>query len=459
MAESHSPIASLPPEIADRVCAKFRTPDVKSLRLVSTFWMNVATPWLLPRVHLIFTSDSFQRMVDISEHPVIRHHVTSLFYEPDTLTTYHSQKEWQNSLDEPRSIPLENFVAVPQPVDTERELRVFRREVARLRNPPRYPQRYLRQAYAEYVRLYNEQHDLRLRNYGAATIRHAMSRFPKLSKIYMSLGCSIVPRSDYVYQAYAATLQMPYGDEGHIMPSGVTQMRSLLLGADLAQLQLTCLKLGDVHWTFLRAPDQTFLSMKKALKGIRSLTLIIATANDGDEDGMIEMPECREYLKNGRLNDFLIAAPGLEDLWLAFNWHVPYNPFELKYIVGSFTWSSLRNVAFGYLDTAEEEWVAFFVRHSRTLRRIAIKTIRLVTGMWVVVLERMSEVLKLEFADFRGLLMSDDPLQHWYLERARGARIDDLQDQGNKTREALGRFLVSGGICPLRDEQSHPQAR
>lgn len=424
---------------------------------MSRFWMNVATPWLLPQAHLIFTADSFQRLVDISLHPVIRHHVTSLFYEPDTLWTYDSQKEWQKDL---HDTPIGNFPAIPQPGATEREQRVYQRELARLRTLPKYSRGYLRQAYAEYVRLYNEQDVLRLNHYGAATLMFAMLQFPKLSRICMSLGCNIVTRSDYLNQGFAAALQKPFGDAGHSIPSGVAQMRSLLLGADLAQLHLTSLELGDVDWKFLQAPDDTFKPMKKALNCLRHLTLTIATGSDADEDQVVdvEVPKCREYLKNGRLNDFLIAAPGLEDLSLAFDWYEPYGPSELKDIVGSFTWSSLRDVAFDNFDTAEEDWVAFFVRHPPTLRRVAINTARLLSGMWVVVLEQMSEVLKLECAVVSGFLIGNNPPQQWYFEPAIEAEITDLQDQGNKTGDALGKYLVFGGVCPLLDEEAHPQA-
>lgn len=47
-------IDRLPPEIADTVCSHLpRGPDIANIRLVSRFWSHVATPRLLPSVHLI----------------------------------------------------------------------------------------------------------------------------------------------------------------------------------------------------------------------------------------------------------------------------------------------------------------------------------------------------------------------------------------------------------------------
>lgn len=457
--DSFSPIGSLPPEIAEKVCTELETPDITSLRRVSKFWMTVATPWFLPRVHLIFKPDSFRRLVDISKHRVIRHNVTSLFYEADALRTYQSRKEWEADLHETIPSPLRDDPAILPPGATERERRAHGRDLAKRANPPKHTEQYLRQAYAEYERLYNEQNDLRLENYGAAVIADAMSRFPKLSNIRMSLGHGLAPPSDYSLRTYAPTLQEAYGDDYHDVPSGVAQMQSLLLGADLAQLQLTHLEIGEVDWKFLWEPADTLKSMKKSLKCLRSLALKMSLGTVDCEEGIEqEIPECREYLENYQLYDFLIAAPGLEGLRVGFNYYDPYGPSELKYIAGSFTWSSLRNVTFEYFDTTEEDWVAFFVRHSPTLRKVAIDTITLLSGTWVVVLERMSEVLNLESAYFRECLISDDPRQQWYLDGWLRSPTPAIRDQGKRTRKALREFLVSGGICPLRDEEAHPQA-
>lgn len=451
---------SLPPEIADIVCSKLETPDVANLRLVSSYWMNVATPWLLPEVHLIFKRDSFQRLIDISNHPVIRHHVTSLFYEPDTLWTYHSQDEWAKGLSDPRDFRTIDFPSTPEPGATEREQRVYRREMARLLQPPkrRHTKEDLCRAYSEYVRLYNDQEQLRQENYGAAAILEAMSRFPRLLEICMSLGCNIVTCTDYVNQAYGTSWNTPSGDGGHLEPSGVAQMRSLLLGAARTDVRLRRLELGDVNWTFLQADEEVLEQMKKSIEHLKCLNLVISTGMDeaGDEIG-VEIPECRKYLENGCLRDFLTAAPALEDLALDFDWYKPYCPTEMKHVVGDFTWSCLRNVAFENIDTSDQDWVAFFVRHAPTLRDVTIQTIRLTSGSWPVVLEQMSRALKLETAYFRGDLLSSDPTQRWNLEPALWAEYSDLRDQGNRTRVALGDFLVSGGTCPLLDEEAHPQ--
>ena len=47
-------IDRLPPEVASTICSYLpdSTSDIANVRLVSPFWNNVATPSLLPTVHL-----------------------------------------------------------------------------------------------------------------------------------------------------------------------------------------------------------------------------------------------------------------------------------------------------------------------------------------------------------------------------------------------------------------------
>lgn len=460
--KSFSPISSLPPEIADTICAELQTPDVISLRLVSRSWSYVATPRLLSIVHLVFKPDSFQRLVDISKHPVIRHHVTCLLYEPAILRGYRSRQEWHENIVLPADTPWHD-VPKPPPKADEREQRVCRRRVVRLcmrHQPPKglHPQAYLRQAYTEYVRLYNEQGDLRRNDYGAVTILNAMTRLPNLSEIRMYLGSVVVGPSDYVKQAYAATLQKPEGDYEHIEPHGVAQSRSLLLGAAHARLKLTRLELGAVDERFLQAPNEVRHEMKKAVKCLRVLKLEMSVGINAYRDTDAYSDESGEDLKRFRLVEFLSAAPVLEDLSLYFNsFEDKYGAYKLRYIVGSFTWSVLRKLNFGWLETNQEELIAFFVRHSPTLRDITIHDIRLLSGTWALTLERMSVLLKLESAEFYGMILCIDPPEKWYLDPAAEAVYDGLKRQRIKTRKAVEEYLVSGGICPLRDEAAHPQ--
>lgn len=84
----------LPPEIATLICHSSDEGDVPSLRSASKFWNSVATPFMPTDIILVFKPESFQRLVDISRHPVIGKKITSLYYEPNTLCEYVTQDDW-----------------------------------------------------------------------------------------------------------------------------------------------------------------------------------------------------------------------------------------------------------------------------------------------------------------------------------------------------------------------------
>ena len=55
------------------------------LRLACKAFAAIGTQYLLHQVHLIFKSSSFDRLREISEHPIISQHVDYLYYEADTV--------------------------------------------------------------------------------------------------------------------------------------------------------------------------------------------------------------------------------------------------------------------------------------------------------------------------------------------------------------------------------------
>ena len=447
-------IDRLPPEIADTLCSYLGSTDIASLRLTSRFWTNIATPWLLPEAHLIFKPDSFERLLAISRHPVISRHVTSLFYEPDMLQKYYTQEEWEDDI--PGADWMDKRPALPMPGASEREHRAYRRDCKKLVHQPRYP--HLNDAYAAYKKFYEEQQNLRLERYGAQALADALSGFPNLVDVCMSMGCKIYRQSNYVRRAFDAGLQIPWRDQDCIASGpGVYLVRSILFAVRQAGIQLRQLKLGDVDWKFFKARQSDMDQMKPSMRSVRDLELVVSTGHTEDEVG-IGIPECREYLENNSLCEFLKASPDLEILSVSFDWLEPYCPAHLKQVVGNSTWPRLRSVSFEYLDVDMEDLLAFFESHCSSLYTLNLITIRLLRGRWAEVLERMHATLSLKSAYVGGKLLGEDPYQTWIVEPSFLVEDDDLSDQGNRTRKAIQDYLVAGGSCPLRDEEAHPQS-
>ena len=189
--------------------------------------------------------DSFERLAAISRHPVISQHVTHLFYEPDALAVYEPQRDWNAdilSCDLPIKAP-----AVPAYGAVNREYLAYQcARVKHAQDPCLQLRRDERdRGYIEYQRLFSAQDQLRKQDFGALVFLDAFSRLPKLVSISTSLGGNPMPGSPYLLAKFKAGLLHPYGDLVQCHPTGVPQMRSLLLGSHHAGRQLTKLIIGD----------------------------------------------------------------------------------------------------------------------------------------------------------------------------------------------------------------------
>ena len=445
----------LPPEIASLVCYHINKEDVPNLRLVSNFWNNVATPFLLEDINVVFMPESFQRLLKISRHPVISKQVTSLYYEPNTLDEYKTEDSWERQIC--HRIHPEDLEATPAPDASERAHRAWRRNITRIRQRPRhnYSRSCLEEAYTEYTRMYAKQEDLRNRDYGFKELADAMSRLPKLSEICMNYGWAICQRPTNAKNPFAAGLINAGGDY-----CGIPFMRSLLLAVHAAGVELSTLELGSVDWKFLQLSDEILKRMESSLYHLTALELAISTGMDdsGNEIG-VEILVCRRYLRNNaKLAKFLAAAPNLKNLTISFDWNKPYSPAKLNQIVGTQIWPCLESFAIKNVDAAPKHLNCFFEHHASTLKHISMDTIRLVKGTWLETLEKMSKVLNLNSAYIRGEILGENPPQCWNLEPDLWAEYSDLRSQGNRTSKAIQEYLVYGGTCPLIDEDAYPQS-
>jgi len=94
----------LPPEISRIDCGLVGIKDIQSLRLVSTLYSKLATPFLLSEVQLVLHPDSFERLLAISRHSEISKLVKTLYYEPDALDKIDRQNNWEKSIFDKRNL-------------------------------------------------------------------------------------------------------------------------------------------------------------------------------------------------------------------------------------------------------------------------------------------------------------------------------------------------------------------
>ncbi|KAL8809498.1 MAG: hypothetical protein Q9200_003366, partial [Gallowayella weberi] len=279
----------LPTEILLLVCEEVSPFDVPNLRPTSKFLSSVATPFLLDEIHLLFKPESFHRLLEISQHPVISGAITTLFYEIDFLDRFDSRCEWEENVFDPNYLTLLQKLPT-RCVSKEERSEARQREMEYLKNAcpdEQHAEDTLAKGWDSHLALYAEQEILRRSDYGSEAICRAMRALPSLREIIMSQGCGIVPRTKKLDKTFSASLQL-LGSEN----SGTPQARSLLVGAATAGLSLESVQIGSIDWKFLQCNDEDFFKMKDALQSLRSCELRISTGSDAYADKFgLEIPE------------------------------------------------------------------------------------------------------------------------------------------------------------------------
>jgi hypothetical protein len=84
----------LPLELKQRVCSYLTLKDLKSFRLTAKFYAAATDRYLVPRIFLSNHPDSFQEIQDITDHPELRHSVTTLVVDTRCLPLISKYEEW-----------------------------------------------------------------------------------------------------------------------------------------------------------------------------------------------------------------------------------------------------------------------------------------------------------------------------------------------------------------------------
>ncbi|MCJ1429916.1 hypothetical protein MMC29_007831, partial [Sticta canariensis] len=89
----------LPSEIQRNIISWLVLPFLVHLRLASKTLAAIGAEFLLPEVHLLYRTASFERLEEIFRHPLISQHVTTLFYEADRLDGFCHRPAWERPVE------------------------------------------------------------------------------------------------------------------------------------------------------------------------------------------------------------------------------------------------------------------------------------------------------------------------------------------------------------------------
>jgi len=441
-----SPFDRLPIEILHMVFANLEPQDVTQMRLTCGLLADIGCYYLLSEVHLIFKSSSFERMRQISRHPIVSQTVKSLFYEAEVIQRCHDFNAWRRCNEYPAV--LTDFAAT-HPRD-RKSFAFLRRWRAQQDLPRPCSVKELRRAYANYNQYAANQQMIIRHDHNSDLIRDAIRRFPHLDTVHMVKERQMIDCSRYLVREFEAGLRIPHDRLVSQEACGVSQLLSVLLGAISAGRRLWRVTCDQVHWTFFAQRVDVLAKTRLAVEHLKILQLKISTCHENDDGDVYDIicansHACTERLQHGALRDFIAAAPHLKDLNIGLNpvyGHLP--PISLNNAVGTYHWRYLERITFANLSTREEDLLDFCDRHATNLTHLSISGLTLTSGCWQRVFQQIRKALCLRSVEVSGWLMSYDYEDEHNLVDL-GEDLSPEVTRKPRIRVAIEAYILEGG--------------
>ena len=386
-------------ELTRMVCSFLPTKALQELRLVSKIFAELGAEFLIPEVHLVFTTGSIKRLKDISIHTVYSQHVRSLLYEADRLNYYENERQWLNHVHDyfwgacgPPPLPLGN-----DPASREAQRVTRNRWITGPKHS--YSKQQLDEGWKKFQALFLEQevtatHEM--------DISAAVARFPKLHEVRISIEGKISKQSEYLKKSFTGGLVGPTGPYRmkDLQPPGFNALRSVLLGftsterhsltdwdaqgtallgsttTTMRMASLTTLHLGSVNPFLFTALYSNFSgkTVHERFKSLRDVKIVINMRDYGDYAVTTESQESINVFGHGHLLRFLTEATNLKRMSITCARDCSdWIEIGLACVLGNNTWELLEEITLSGFKTDHVYFLDFLQRHQQTLECISLK--------------------------------------------------------------------------------------
>ena len=473
--------------------------EIASMRLMSSNIAAIGLKHIARTVTVTLQEDSFDRLLDIAQHPIASKSVRNLYYEHGSLSHF-GREEWEVNIRTPKLMAIEDeHVWKPYPGNdkSKRVWRAFHRDRNALKAYYTYGKKRLDQAFSTYQRHCAEEDRARQSEFFHDKLFSALHCFPNLETIYMLSGSiryysaetARILKGAYYYQranhvnnvavTFSVLAAIDRVHDSQIMngeatnvdnepaPIARTQTLSIASDNDLARndqakfgpgdgtstrycqelttpgrrqraLQIKHFVLEDFDWTLLLEGDHVFSIIKGSLSNLTKLEIHLLVNSHRKSSKM-----------NDLLHQFVKSAPGLEELNISLN-HDP-NPLSmiLPDIVGSFHWISLKTVHFSELVIDADSLQEFCSRHSSTLSKFFLGDVYMGRHAHVAVKDALYSM----FTKIRETTKFEESRVYGCLETSHDVfYMNDRTDGRRASGTLIGRYLMGeGGRSSLKD--------
>ena len=450
--QSRSTLARLPAEILHLIFKNSKPRDVAQMGLVCTCFAEIGIYHLVAELHLIFTSSSFERMRQISRHPIVSQTVTSLYYEADILRSFSCYEDWENYLLSP-DVRQDFSNAAPGPPIRKRKPHL--QQILHVVDRGSLQQ--LQRAYIHYREYLADQATIVRHDYNSELLRDAFSKFPNLRSVHLIREGPLLACSRYLVREFEAGLQVPYNVHRYQEKYGVSQLQSILLAAVSTGRSLDNLECDQIHWTFFAQKADVLAKIHPAVRRPKSLELTIGICGPDDESRYYverfkerKLAWSTKHLKQGHIPQFISAAPDLQNLAIedgrqTGSNHFLGSPLSIGDVVGTHHWQYLERVTFKFLSASEEDLLGFCTRHAKTLTHLSLHQIELSSGCWQRVFQHMRMTLHLKRVEISGHLSSKAAGESLDLDPPYSDELWTDPWRKSRLQAAIEAYLLEGG--------------
>ena len=412
-------IYRMPPEIWASICDCLTVPDIANFRLGCRVFGRIGAPYLVRKITIRMETADFDRFRALANDPALSGHVRSLLYTPNVYRMV--------GPDVPPAQCHINLLGTRQRALVE----------------------------AEYNQVCKDQ--IRIQDSGleSALLTETLPKLTSLRRIV--IRCDGWPQPflckkprRHTKEDWRNPRRLIHNNGGVPGRQALTSVLGALTGCDTKLLEL---KAARVHWRAIGDLSRTCPQLG-LFSNLVNLDLQFCVCHFADPSSWQRHPDQDEYCRlreDGVLSGFLASLSGLETLGIGFCAmntefrHAVKSPFVpwLKDVVSpGHRWPRLTSLALFGLNIRKAQLLDFLERHGETLRRLELRRTALDTN-WAAALTEIRTLLPLKDALVWCCL--DNPVSLVNL-----CWVDSDDEEARRA----GKYLSSGGVCPVTDSHS-----
>ena len=204
---------TLPAEIKRMIASSLEeVSDIKKLRLVNKAFSVVAAEFLPEEVYLIFKTDSFERLRQISNHAFFSKRVKSLRAMSPMLLSDWITIGGRDYFVVLHLIKRRSRHSAPRRKKVNERVVLYQRTLDKFTAEKASEPQRLNYAYSRYVEYLKEQESIRCQDYNNALIGEALARLPNLEEVTVNVDHGVLMQREVLGDAFQDCHMSPCGD-------------------------------------------------------------------------------------------------------------------------------------------------------------------------------------------------------------------------------------------------------